>query len=144
MTRCLAGAESATAALKVVIRAVCESEGWDCGRYFRVDEPAGVLRFDEAWGVPSAGIEKFIERSRPLTYAAGVGLLGRLWQSGEPLWIADTSQDARAVRAAYTAEAGIRGAFLFPVTSEGKTIGALSFSSREIGRRMSACCRPCA
>src|SRR4051812_45619753 len=41
----LANAESVPAALKSVIRAVCGTLGWDCGRLLRVDEAAGVLRF---------------------------------------------------------------------------------------------------
>ncbi|HZM44564.1 MAG TPA: GAF domain-containing protein [Burkholderiales bacterium] len=132
VTRCIAEADGAASALKSVIRAVCKTEGWDCGRYFRLDEAAMVLRFDEGWGVESKGIQTFLERSQGLSYAPGVGLIGKSWQSGEPLWIADLTTDGRAVRAAYTAESGVRGAFLFPVTSEGRTIGVLGFSSREI------------
>ena len=44
VTRCLAEADSG-AALKTIMRAVCETQGWDCGRYFRADEQAGVLRY---------------------------------------------------------------------------------------------------
>ena len=40
VTRILADADSASAALQTVIRAMCETEGWECGRYFRVDEQA--------------------------------------------------------------------------------------------------------
>src|ERR1700741_1575344 len=34
----LADADSASSGLKAVIRSICETEGWDLGRYFRVDE----------------------------------------------------------------------------------------------------------
>ena len=97
VTRCLAEAGSVGDAMKTVIRAVCETQGWDCGRYFRLDELAGVLRFEEAWGVPSAGIEKFIERSRAIAVRRGVGLVGHVWESGEPLWIADIRNDDRVL-----------------------------------------------
>ena len=132
VNRCLAEAEDIATALKSVIRAVCEAEGWECGRFFRCDEEAGVLRFGESWGVPDPQIRKFIERSRGIIYEPGVGLMGRVWQSGQPLWVADVTQDARALRSAFADDLGIRGGFVFPVISEGKTIGVLAFNSREI------------
>ena len=48
VNRDLADADEVHACLKAVIRTVCESQGWDCGRYFAVDEEAHVLRFAEA------------------------------------------------------------------------------------------------
>ena len=132
VNRSLAEADSVSTALTEVIRAVCSTEGWECGRYFRVDDEAGVLRFGEAWGVSEPAIQQFIERSRGLVYRPGVGLIGQVWQSGRPLWVADVTKDARAKRLAFTDDLGIRGSFVFPVISEGKIIGVLAFSSREI------------
>ena len=76
VNRTLAEADTAAGAVKAVIRAVCETQEWECGRYFSVDDKAGVLRFSDAWSVPGAGFEAFIEKSRDVTYAPGVGLTG--------------------------------------------------------------------
>src|SRR6266705_2355413 len=127
----IAEAESVTAAVTAAIRAICETEGWECGRYFRPDKEAGALRFGESWGVQEPAIQEFIERSRGITYKPGVGLMGRVWQSGQPLWVADVTRDSRAQRSAFTDDIGIRGGFVFPVISEAKTIGVLAFNSRE-------------
>ena len=136
VARRIAAAESVTAAMTAVIRAICETESWECGRYFRVDERAGALRFDESWGVPEPAIQQFLERSNQrsseIVYKPGVGLMGQVWQSGQPLWVADVTKDARALRAAFTVDVGIRGGFVFPVISEGKTIGVLAFNSRQV------------
>jgi diguanylate cyclase (GGDEF)-like protein/PAS domain S-box-containing protein len=132
VNRSLAEADSVSAALTEVIRAVCSTEGWECGRYFRVNDEAGVMCFGEAWGVPEPAIQQFIERSRGIVYQHGVGLTGLVWQSGQPLWVADVTKDARAKPTASTNDLGIRGAFLCPIKSEGKTIGVLAFSSREV------------
>jgi len=132
----IAEAESVTAAMTAVIRAICETESWECGRYFRVDEKAGALRFDESWGVPDAAIQQFLEesnrRSLDVVYKPGVGLVGQVWQSGQPLWVADVTKDARVLQTAFTPDVGIRGGFVFPVMSEGKTIGVLAFNSRQV------------
>jgi len=128
----IAKAHSANEAMTAVIRAICEAEGWECGRYFRVDDTSGVLRFGVSWGVPEPKIQTFLERSRELIYNRGVGLMGRVWQSGEALWVADVSKDERAIRAAFAAHLGIRGGFVFPVLAEGKTIGTLAFNTRAL------------
>jgi diguanylate cyclase (GGDEF)-like protein/PAS domain S-box-containing protein len=128
----IAAAESVTAAMTAAIRAICETEGWECGRYFRPDSEAGVLRFGESWGIQDPAIQEFLERSREIVYRAGVGLMGRVWESGQPLWVADLTRDSRAQRAAFGADAGIRGGFVFPVRSEGKVIGVLGFNSRQV------------
>ncbi|MGH8642067.1 MAG: EAL domain-containing protein, partial [Burkholderiales bacterium] len=132
VTRTLAEADTAAAGLQAVLRTVCETEGWELGRYFAADDKAGVLRFGEAWGVPDQEIERFIGSSRTLTYGPGVGLAGRVWQSGEPLWVADINTDARVSAAGRAGESGIRGAFVFPLVSEGRTIGVFVFNSRAV------------
>jgi len=132
VTSRIANADSTSAALKAVIRAVCETEGWACGRYLSVDEKAGVLRFGEAWSAQNPAIERFIAESREVSYAPGVGLAGGVWQSGQPLWVPDTSKDTRTMRKNLAREAGLYGAIFFPVLSEGKTIGVLTFNSREV------------
>src|SRR5713226_2612596 len=132
VARSVAEADSVAAALKAVIRTVCEAEDWECGRFFRVDDEAGALHFAEAWSKPGPQFELFIERSRKVAYTPGVGLAGKVWQSGEPMWVADITRDARVSQQAIAVEAGIHGAFVFPVNSGGKTIGVLAFNSREI------------
>jgi len=131
VARALADAENVSVAIQSVIRAICESEGWPLGRYFIADDEAGALRFGEAWGVAEPAIEKFIAASRARVYRRGQGLSGGVWQSGQPLWVSDTSQDPRATGLRQAA-AGTGAAFVFPVIFEGKTIGVLSFSSGNV------------
>ncbi|HZR68226.1 MAG TPA: PAS domain S-box protein [Burkholderiales bacterium] len=134
VNRDLADADEVHACLKAVIRTVCESQAWDCGRYFAVDEEGPVLRFAEAWGVDDPAIQNFIEAARKLVYCPGEGLSGSAWQSGEPLWSTDVTQDPRSLtvqgKRSVASALGIHGSFVFPVVADGKTIGVLNFSSR--------------
>ena len=135
VTRILADAESASAALQSVIRSVCDTEGWDCGRYFRVDAPAGLLRFAEGWAIADPAIQRFVERSRELVYRPGEGLSGLAWKTGEPVWAPDVVNDPRSSKSAVnkigSREIGIHGSFVFPIASSGETIGVLNFASRK-------------
>jgi len=130
--RSLDGAETAADALRGVIRAICQTQNWDSGRYLRVDNAAGILCQVEFWGVPDAAIQKFLAAAQDFTYGPGVGIPGKVWQSGQPLWIPDVTKDARAVTAIFKDQSDLRGAFVFPVKADGKTIGVFAFNSHEI------------
>lgn len=134
VTRILAESGSAAAALQDVIRAVCETEGWECGRYFHVDEQAGVMRFADGWSVQDPAVARFLALSRDLVYRPGVGLSGRAWQTGQPQWATDVGKDPRSSKGAAkigSREIGIHGSFVFPIVSDGKTIGVLAFAHRK-------------
>ena len=50
----IANAETSNTAIRSVIRAICEAEGWDCGRYLRLDADGTTMRQVEAWGIDDA------------------------------------------------------------------------------------------
>ncbi len=136
VTRSLAQADAAASGVEAVIRAICETQNWECGRCFLADQKAGVLRFVAAWGVPGPGVERFLAKSRSQTYRAGEGLSGSVWKTGEALWVSDVTKDPRASGSSRGADGKtslLGGSFVFPVISEGKTIGVLSFSSGDVG-----------
>src|SRR6266853_3589108 len=132
VSRSLADADSVTAAVQAAVRSICETEGWECGRYFRWDDKAQVLRFSDGWGISDDAVQQFLAKSRELSYAAGVGLAGKVWQSRQALWASDITQDTRVDQVALARGIGMRGAFVFPVISEGNAIGVLAFDSREV------------
>jgi PAS domain S-box-containing protein len=134
VTRILAEADSASAGLRAVFRAVCETEGWECGRYFRLDGQAGVLRFADGWSVPDAAVERFLVLSRDRVFRPGEGLSGLAWQTGQALWSVDVTKDPRSGSGwlkTVPHGIGIHGAFVFPVVLGGTAIGVLNFASRK-------------
>jgi PAS domain S-box-containing protein len=130
--RCLADADNAAEALRSVIRAVCETLGWDCGRYFRFDPSAGVLRYHDSWGISTAAVAQFLEQSRGVVFRPDAGLKGRAFQSGQPLWICGGTPDAGLSSMALAPETGQDGVFVFPVTSQDGIDGVLAFSGRKV------------
>src|SRR5687767_1016797 len=142
VARLLAAAEDSGAGLKAVIRAVCEGEGFACGRYFRVD--GELLRFQDAWAIELPAIAPFLERSRDFVFRPGGGLTGTVFQHGEPVWSPDITTDPRVRDRQVWQGTGLRGGFVFPVVAEGRTIGVLNFSSlkaREPDQRLLAASR---
>jgi PAS domain S-box-containing protein len=132
VARRLADAATAAAALQAVIRAVCETQDWECGRYFCMDQSADVLRFAASWGIQSAVVEQFLEKSRGMVFRPGAGLAGRVYQSGQPLWVLNGTGGAAVSPTALAPETGENGACVFPVTVDDKIIGVLAFSSGNV------------
>jgi len=132
VAQCLADANNSSEGLKAVIRAVCETVGWECGRYFHSDEEFQLLRFADGWGIPDSAVQQFLAKSRELTYAPGVGLAGKVWQSRQPIWSTDITREARVAQSVLAHNVGMRGAFVFPIISAGKTVGVLAFDSRDV------------
>jgi signal transduction histidine kinase len=130
VARCLAEANDQSSALKTVMRSICETNNWGRGTYWRADTAAGLMRFGEFWSSPGLEFDHYTEGSREVVFAPGVGVVGRVWQSGEPLWIADYLNDPRVVQQTLARESGMRSVFVFPVVAAGSTVGALAFFSR--------------
>jgi diguanylate cyclase (GGDEF)-like protein/PAS domain S-box-containing protein len=115
----LAQASTSGDGLRVGLKLVCEFEGWDAGRCFRVDEASGEMTLLQGWYAHEQAIEQLLKGSRVL------------WQAGKPVWSTDLPRRAGAPP---RAERGGRFATLaFPVMSTGKAIAMLSFSGQRVG-----------
>jgi diguanylate cyclase (GGDEF)-like protein/PAS domain S-box-containing protein len=133
VTRGLAEADGPLAGVESALRAVCETEGWDCGELWRVDEAKGVLRRFAYWAAPGiAAGQRFVEMSGTHAFQPGEGLIGSVWQSGAPLWIADSTKDARATRKAIAEQTGLHAALLCPIPVGGRMTGVIAFACRRI------------
>jgi diguanylate cyclase (GGDEF)-like protein/PAS domain S-box-containing protein len=121
-------------AVRFVLRSLCESEGWACARLFRLDAAGAAMRFEAGWNSPSAKLDNFMEASKGLQVAHGQGLIGSVWRSLKPEWVADASADERMSSLPLWRAADLRSAFAFPVLSGGSAIGVVSISSPLIHR----------
>ncbi|HET7669047.1 MAG TPA: EAL domain-containing protein [Burkholderiales bacterium] len=124
VTRRLADADTESAGLRLVLEEICQAEGWVSGRYFAVDEAAGLLRYAESWGKADPLVDEFLRESRTMTYAKGQALSGWSWEKGAPLWVAEISKDPRATAPARALRGG---ALTLPVIAGGRTLGVMSF-----------------
>ena len=126
-------AESATLAEAAVsvLRAVCETLGWDHGGLWDVDANCGVLRCVETWHRPTL-VPEFEAISRRTTFTRGVGLPGRVWASAAPAWVPDVVADSNFPRAPVARREGLHGAFALPLLIRGQVVGVMEFFSREI------------
>ena len=132
VTRVLAEAAGVSEAAFKILEAVCENLRWEMGMFWCAESDEGVLHCEEVWQSPQIAAEEFAARTREITFTRGVGLPGRIWESGEPAWIEDVMRDKTIVRADVAARAGLHAAFGFPVTLGREVLGVMEFFSREV------------
>ena len=74
-----------------ILEVLCVSQGWDVAIKWDVNAEEGKLEYSAAWGVPGQNAEAILQESMGLALDRGVGLPGRAWANGRPIWIADLS-----------------------------------------------------
>jgi PAS domain S-box-containing protein len=119
-------------ALPRILEATCESLGWAFGAAWWVDSRAKVLRCGDLWHAKSTRLDEFEALCRRTTFLPGIGLPGRVWETGQPSWIPDVVTDPNFPRAPAAARGGLHGAFGFPIVFDDDILGVIEVMSGEI------------
>ena len=115
-----------------ILEAICQSLEWELGALWKVNPQKNVLRCVEVWDAPATQLKEFVSNTRETTFSPGVGLPGRVWESGEPVWVTNVLEDKNFPRAALASKVGLHAAFCIPVSFGGNTVGVMEFFSRQI------------
>jgi diguanylate cyclase (GGDEF)-like protein len=112
-------------ALQVAVDGICNHLGWKVGHAFVV-RPDGQLTSTRVWHLDDpAGLEEFRSASESMSFERGVGLPGRVLDTGQAAWIEDVSSSEEFVRRPLVEKAGLRGAFAFPILVGSQTVGVI-------------------
>ena len=131
-TRVLAESTTINQAMPQILQGICESLGWDLSEIWMVDQQANLLRLLNSWYKISSKMQEFEIFSQQITFAPGIGLPGRVWASGEPVWMTDVVKDNDFVRSQIAGQVELHGAFGFPIRSGKNILGVITCFSHEI------------
>jgi signal transduction histidine kinase/integral membrane sensor domain MASE1 len=132
VSRVLAEAPELREAAPRILRALCGASKWDFGAIWHVDEAGRELYCVDLWHVPDLRVDAFEQRTRTMRFAPGVGLPGRVWSGGRPVFVRELTADLNFPRAPSAAEARLQSAFCFPLKLGDHILGAVECFSREI------------
>ncbi|HEX6296960.1 MAG TPA: sensor domain-containing diguanylate cyclase [Burkholderiales bacterium] len=104
VARELAQATRLSEGLEAALRVMCEGEGWDYGRFLKV-EAGALARVQDGWFAREPAVEQFLRGARVL------------WEEGKPVW-----------SSAPAADSGNFATFAFPALVHGKAVAILVFS----------------
>ena len=108
---------------------ITEYTGWPIGHaYILSAEDQNVLLPFGIWhmNIPER-FDEFVKATEATTFSSGIGLPGRVLESGEPAWIVDVTRDSNFPRAELAKKVGIYAAFAFPVIAGEQVVAVLEF-----------------
>ena len=115
-----------------ILETVCKSLGWQVGVLWAVDHQEQVLRCVDVWHGPMVDADDFEFACLGLLFPKNVGLPGRIWQTGQPVWISNLKKDFNFPRAPLAESSGLRAGFGFPILLGDEVLGVIEFFSHEI------------
>jgi diguanylate cyclase (GGDEF)-like protein/PAS domain S-box-containing protein len=136
VTRLLAESRSIEEALPQVLRTICESGGWVYGQRWALNRAANLMHCAETWCAADPRLEEFeaFNRSRMQTPGNGRGLIHRVWESNNPVWVDDLAQEKHMQRTPMALKAGLSSAFAFPILVGDGFYGVMEFFGAEARR----------
>ena len=109
----IARADSLDAAIEVVMAMVCDATGWTFAQAWRTDGDQLVPY--RSWCSTAGETSSFRSASEAMRIGRGEDIVGRVWATGTPLFLADLSDDDTFLRGSPASEVGFRSAAAFPV-----------------------------
>jgi len=125
VTRILLDADSLLDAIPDLMAAIGHHLMIDVAEYWTVDRDMVCLRQAGHWWTRRDLAVSFVDPSRGICFRRGEGLPGRIWASGESIWINDLGADGSFVRKSLADSAGLCHGFGFPVIDSSGTIGVV-------------------
>lgn len=131
VTRILSEAPTFDDAAPQILRTMLDLLGWDVGAVWRVDDRRDLLTCTRFWSASALNIDAFAHLTQQMTFRRGVGLPGRVWESGQPQWVVELVEDTNFPRLQVAAQAGFHSAFAFPICSHEAVFGIIEFLSQQ-------------
>lgn len=129
VAKALAAANTYAEGLDAVVATVCERLGWHMGRFWQVDEHRGVMTIASQWIKAGSPLHAQTEQTASGVLQRGAGLAGRVWHTGQALWVPNLRDDDRLEQTTWRHSSQIGSASLFPVKVGDQVVGVLSFLS---------------
>ena len=118
-------------AMQACLDKVCDYMDWPIGHFYVADS-RGKLIPSEIWHIKNAEqFDVFIKITEDTIFERGVGLPGRVLETGKPAWIIDVTKDPNFPRAKLAEDVNVKAGFAFPVLEGKKVVAVLEFFSRE-------------
>ena len=112
-------------AVPQLLGGLCAYLDWDLAQFWLADPDRQALRVRHYWHREATAFEKFREECRTAAIPIGLGLLGRVWQSGVVAAVEDLSRESDYTRSDIARAAGAKSVLAFPVIEGGVVIGVI-------------------
>lgn len=123
VSRMLARAKTLNSAVEETLKILCETFSWRFGEYWTLDKLPGSLRQTLCWDVTSTDHTPYSD----WTFQRGEGLPGRIWETEQPTYFQNLTQNPNFLRRDFALEMGLRNGYGFPVRDRSGLVGVITF-----------------
>jgi PAS domain S-box-containing protein len=116
-----------------ILQSVGHLTDWEAGLIWLLEPRTNTLRCATVWEKTARqSLEAFLKHSLVTTFSPGIGLPGRVLESGEPKWITNVVKDGNFPRLELAREADLHAGFGFPIKGSQGVVGVMEFLAREV------------
>jgi PAS domain S-box-containing protein len=119
-------------ALVDVLHRLCDSIGWPYSEAWRIGESTGHFLHRACWHVDDPIWTQFEELRRHAEHGIEAGMIGFVWQTGQPSWHSDVVESKQLIGREKLRKCGVLSIFAVPIKVGEEVLAVLSFASREI------------
>lgn len=130
ITRILAEAASFSDATPQLLEALCKHSQFCLAQMWRFFPEKGASERLGFWFGHDPQIAEFVQGTEGFRPPPGEGIVGAVWNAGEPVWISDVSTEPQLTRSALAAQCQLHACFAFPILVDGAVFGAIEVFSR--------------
>ena len=139
ISRILADSSDLQSAAPKIIQAICELTEWEVGAIWEANRITAELTLVDVWHVTAMSVPEVESATRQIRLAAGAGLPGRVWASGDPAWIPDMTKEPNSLPTALAIKETLHSGVCFPIKIDTEVLGVVECFSREIRSRDAEC-----
>ena len=132
LARVAAQTHDVASLIQRALEVIATANNWAVGQYWITDEKENVAVCSE-WFYSAASLPEFRSASLDRRFSKGVGLPGRSWAIGQPLWLPDIGKETglNFPRRAVATKCGITAGYGFPLKNGPFILGVAEFFSFE-------------
>ncbi|GBO55752.1 sensory transduction histidine kinase [Pseudanabaena sp. lw0831] len=119
-------------ALEITLTKICQFTGWDYGEAWIPSGDGQILICSPAWYSSVEGLEGFRQCSERISFPAGIGFPGRVWENQRPEWIWDISleEESHFLRKYPALECGLQSGLAIPVSADTNVVAIMAFFTK--------------
>ena len=114
-----------------LLQAICQNLHWEVGAFWKPNERHEELYCVGMFERTPVTHPTFRKETFKTRFVPGIGLPGRVWQSGKPAWIKDVTTDENFPRAPFAQAENLHAAIAFPIEMDGHLYGVMEFFCSE-------------
>lgn len=131
VTQVLAEASSISEASVRTFRIIASEFGWQFAALWIVDSEKMLLTAADFWHEDIPSLDEFEKQCRQLTFMPGEGLPGKVWSSGQPIWIEKLETLKTFPRLSEAVHAHLKSGLCFPIMAGNDYVGTMEFLSTD-------------